>query len=390
MLVNFIRRDLIHSLLLGLLIFSFIIDSGDPIGIRKISLLVIFFISLRFFFDSTRLSFNLNVVLSFFCLLIISCYSSLVSVYFNISFSAVVVWIIPYLSFPLFCYIFSIVSYDVSSKSLVVAGWLFSFCIMIVFVLFLLFDDLVAAFFYNLDFPGWFYIRSDGYPQVYFQSTLALVVISIYSFFNGYKKSSFVFLIMLVLCLSRFGALTVILFLVASKIFGVARLARWTYWLFWILFVSFLPASMFIYLFLPSQIVYSESSELIRFGHLLSIFNQTDFNSFLIGSGPGSFFYSAGFDAFSNNIEVSQLEIFRKYGVVGYVLVNTAFLFIQKTLIRDKKFDAQISLVAFYFVSYSNPVLLTFVFSIFIGVFLTKEKLIKYQKSIEGAYAIQS
>lgn len=374
-----IRRDLVTSFILGLFIFSFIIDSGGPIGVRLISFMLMFFYCLplfctRFLFYFRYFKLNICLLIGFIVLLLLALYSLLVSTLNYIDFQSAITWLIPFISFPLFVFLFSTVDDSIANRSLVVSGWLFSLTISFTFILLLVFSDAVTIFFKSIDFPGWFYIRGDGYPQVYFQATLCLVVISVFSFLNGYKLSSIFFCLCLLLCLSRFGFFVVVLTIILSVYIKPRQLAIFSYWLFWFLFVIFIPLIIIIFLNSPGNIDYSTSSGLIRFGHLHSIYSQINEISFLVGSGPGSLFFSSGINNVTNNIEVSQLEVFRKYGLIGYIMVNSFFLFVQKTLINRHKYTAQIALVAFYIVSYSNPVLLTFMLSVFIGVFFAKNK----------------
>ena len=87
--------------------------------------------------------------------------------------------------------------------------------------------------------------------------------------------------------------------------------------------------------------------------------------------GPGSFFYSSGFNEFVDNIEVSQLELFRKYGLIGYSLFHLSLFCLSWNFLVKRNYPAQICFAAFYFVAFSNPVLVTFLFSIFVSVFLS-------------------
>jgi len=216
-------------------------------------------------------------------------------------------------------------------------------------------------------------LRGDGYPQVYFQSTLALVVISIYAFLKGYRKCSVFLLFSLLISLSRFGVLVVVLFLALYFLLGIRRLALFSFWSLIFLVITFIPTILFIYLLLPPDVDYQASSDTVRFGHVVSVFNGMQPIHYLFGMGPGSIFYSNGFGTFVDNIEVSQLELFRKYGILGYTIFHLSFISLSWYFLKAKRYSSQICMSAFYFVAYSNPILLTFLFSIFVGVFLSDE-----------------
>lgn len=115
----------------------------------------------------------------------------------------------------------------------------------------------------------------------------------------------------------------------------------------------------------------------IRFGHVISVIDTLLNDNMFLGMGPGSTFYSMGFGSETNNIEISQLEIIRKYGLVGYFIINLAYFFVIKYFYSVGKNKELICLMAFYFVSYSNPVLLTFNLSLFVGLFFSDSKKIK-------------
>ncbi|MDX7991999.1 hypothetical protein [Xenorhabdus littoralis] len=362
-------------LFLSLLVFTFIIDSGDPIGIRKLAIfIIIIIVLLRLLGTFHIIKINKNILISFISLSFVAIYSCFISLGNNIPFSSIIPWIIPCLTFPIFTFIFNQYSSYIVKVSFISAGWFFSICIISAFISLIIDDHYIKNFFGDMKFPGWFYIRSDGYPQVYFQSTLFLVVISIYSYINGFKKSAYFFLIMLIICLSRFGVFSVITVLLLNRIFGTYLLARLSYYFFMVTSILFIPLCFLLFLSLPKDIDFTLSSGLIRFGHLVSIFQIIDIRSIFLGMGPGSEFYSMGFNSINDNIEISQLEIFRKYGILGYILINISFFCLQKHFLKNKKFTEQICFVSFYLVSYSNPVLLTFTFSFFIGAFLSDRR----------------
>ena len=201
---------------LSFIIFSFLIDSGGPLGIRNVSCALLGLSCTSMFYRCNLLKFDTKLLFAYVLLLAVGVYSFTVSQINGIEVQNIIIWLVPFLFFPIFCYAFS--SYDKKTivLSVVTSGYLFSLSVISVFVCLSVFGDLATAFFYNMKFPGWFYIRADGYPQVYFQATLSLVVVCIYSYLNDYKKSAFLFASVLGLCLSRFGILTVFIFCLFS------------------------------------------------------------------------------------------------------------------------------------------------------------------------------
>lgn len=377
--------DKLCWLLLTFLFFSFFIDSGDPIGIRKLALLVIAFLFAKYVSDFSVTYFSRLVAWAYIFICMLGIYSTIWSCINGVIFSSTLPWLVPLLLMPVFCFILFQFKPAVVRLSFITAGYLFSTCVIIVFLCIYIYGDLVKAFFYSLDFPGWFYLRGDGYPQVYFQSTLAFVVLSLYSALMGYRVAAIVFFLSLALSLSRFGAFVVILFVALNYILGEIRFAKLSFFLMIFLSVASIPIMMVIYMFLPPDIDYQSSSETVRFGHVMSVFSAMRPIDYIFGMGPGSVFYSSGFNEVVDNIEVSQLELFRKYGVLGYALFHLACVCLSLNFLKQKNYIAQICFFAFYFVAFSNPILATFMFSIFISVFLSDCNKTKRQDQIARA-----
>ncbi len=360
----------VSILLLVFLMFSFLIDSGGPIGIRIFSLSILMFISLKYLYDFAFVRVSNEIIISYISIVFFSLYSVIWSCVNGIDFISTLPWVMPILFIPVFSYCFSQFNPEVVKNSFIYSGVCFSVSVFIVFGCLFVMGNVVTVFFNSINFPGWFYVREDGYPQVYFQATLAFVVLAIYAFFNGYKKCAMIFLFTLMLSLSRFGSLVVIVFFTLNIFLDVRRLSIYSFCFLVFSVVLFLPLIIFIYNFLPQDFNYNLDASTVRFGHIVSVFNSMKPINYILGMGPGSEFYSAGSASLTDNIEVSQLELFRKYGILGYGLFNFSFIYLSWFFLKVKSYSSQICMCAFYFVSYSNPVLLTFLFPMFVGVFL--------------------
>lgn len=350
--------------------FSFLIDSGGPIGIRVLSLSIFMLICFKYLYDFPFVRIPNEVIISYISIIFFSLYSVVWSCINGIDFFSTLHWVMPILFLPVFSYCFTQFNPEVVKKSFIYSGVCFSVCVFAVFGCLLVMGNVVTVFFDAINFPGWFYVREDGYPQVYFQATLAFVVLAIYAFFNDYKKCSMLFLFTLMLSLSRFGSLIVIIFFALNLFLDVRRLSTYSFCFLVLAVVLFLPLIIFIYNFLPQDFNYNIDASTVRLGHIVSVFNSMKPIDFILGMGPGSEFYSAGSASLTDNIEVSQLELFRKYGILGYGLFNFSFIYLSWFFLKVKNYSSQICMCAFYFVSYSNPVLLTFLFPMFVGVFL--------------------
>ena len=101
----------------------------------------------------------------------------------------------------------------------------------------------------------------------------------------------------------------------------------------------------------------------VRSGHFTSLIVEYEKKpiSLILGQGPGSTFYSQGINEITNNIEVSQLELLRKYGLITFFLFHIFYFY---PIITQIPGSLKISLLLFYVVTFSNPVLLS-IFSLF-------------------------
>lgn len=351
-------------------LFSFIIDSGGPIGIRMLSLgLAVAVGGLNFLLQRNR-KMDVYFLIFIFFLLIFSICGFISAAINGIELKVAYIWILPVVSVPVFYFFFLSFKTDDLVKGVVYTGWVFSFVILMTFFSLYFLGESSLTIIQHYDLPGWFYIRPDGYPQVYFQATLVLVLITIYSYFKNYKKSAFVFCFILLMCLSRFGFSTSMAFILLGMTGIVLYIRRYVTTIFILQSALFVIACLVMYLQVGMDYVMDGSGFQIRLGHLISIFDAMRFDNLMIGMGPGSEVYSIGFEKFTDNIEISQLELIRKYGFVGYFIYTLAFFFLLTSLVKKNKFPEIYALYGFYIASYSNPVLLSFSFSVFAGCFL--------------------
>lgn len=357
-------------------LYFIMLDSGGALGLRNVGFLFIFLLFLKsilFYEKKPTFFFQISVIS-----LLVALYCFAVSFFNDIEPEFIIDKIVVFFSIPVFLFAMSTLDSNVIKKVLIYSGLIFSLTMFLTFFLLWLMPVEVSLFFSELKIPGWFYLREDGYPQVYYQTTLSLVPIAIFAYLENYKKASYVMQLALLLCLSRFGFFVVILFILFRRFFAERVLSRAVIILF--VFIAFLfPLFCFIIYSnvdegqLRYSWLYGDSLG-IRLGHLYSIFNDFNIINFLFGSGAGSSFYSLGFHDYTDNIEVSQLEILRRYGIIGYIFINIVFFVIFLKLYNHEKNVSNICLFSFYLVAFSNPVLLTLSLSIFMGSFLNDKK----------------
>jgi hypothetical protein len=136
---------------------------------------------------------------------------------------------------------------------------------------------------------------------------------------------------------------------------------------FSILYISALVFISSLYFFNTSTDINVDGGVSVRNLHLSSIVTNINHKPsiMLFGSGPGSRFYTSGFEAFTDNIEISQLEILRKYGLLFFILIHLILLRTVTNLFRSNNIELVFAIFGYYIVSFSNPVLMSTPFILF-------------------------
>lgn len=368
----------IKVVIVALLSFVFFIDSGGGFGFRLFLLPLIALLSIYKFIEilnnyRANETFDFRIFVFYLSFLSFIIYALFISTVNNIEINVILTWILPILFF-----FFLFLALDNFIAKDVVHGYVLSgvlFCIVINIVFFTaLFLPLPQSKLFLEGFssiPGWFYLRSGGiwpnYPNIYFQATLGLVPVALLAYRFNYFRSFFFILFTLSICLSRFGVLILICYSVYNFFFKFEsfknknKFASHTFLYFNLLIgVSVLSALIATYILTGDYYIHSFDSLNIRVGHLISIFKEQDLNMFLFGSGAGSHFFSLGSQASIDNIEISQLEVLRKYGLSGFILLHLAFFNLNYYFIKNDCVDLSYIFIAYYLVCLSNPLLLTF------------------------------
>ena len=371
-------RALLPEVLATFCVFTTMLDSGGELGLRSIGLLLLVVLCWR----NPTVSFKSSMLIGWLAIVMLLLPSVLRSAFNGVELTNILVWIYPFLFFPLI-YIMARSS-RLSERIFVNAGLCFALVIVLLFIgritgderLMWLNDQLTA------NASGFFNQKQaffeDAMPVVYFQGTLSLVFVSILAIGRKRYFQYFVMLLALILAPSRFGV--TISILSAFVVFFVnlktakAQLAS-------VLFALFaLTAGVLI---LPNGFVeifnHESHGSRVRIGHVNSVEDVVDADPTiaLLGAGPGTSFYSSGFDEYTDNIEISQLELLRKYGAVFFAALMTFFLALIVVLWRIRRRHTACALIAQFIVATSNPVLLSSSFILFLSVALSETEDVK-------------
>lgn len=360
------------------------IDSGGGLGLRNLSFIVIFLFAGYGALTVYRI--NKLFILFYFTFLISIIPGILTSVADpKISINIIFGWIASFLLVPIF--FLYINGSKLNNRVFVISGTLFAILIILMFT-----GRLYGISYINNinDYlkdksPGFFgdkgFVSGDILPNVYFQGTLSLIICAVICLENKNYFSYVIILIALILAPSRFGFIVLILW--AIIVYLRNSLSR-------ILFIPiFLALGFLILNSLPFGaellgIFNGQSDGIdIRNGHIESIFNEFKMHPLTLftGEGPGSIFYTKGTGGYADNIELSQFEYLRKYGIISFIIFSAVYFW---PLLGRKKntFFIKGALVMYYIVSFSNPVL----YSIFAMLFLAYAYLKTFSSNLRQPY----
>lgn len=105
------------------------------------------------------------------------------------------------------------------------------------------------------------------------------------------------------------------------------------------------------------------SSSVAKDGHIVSYISLFSENPsyFLIGTGPGSYFYTEGFGKAVTNTEISYLELIRMFGIFFSILIVCIYMypfFLIRKIENFENLSLAISYLAYLFIAGTNPFLI--------------------------------
>lgn len=205
------------------------------------------------------------------------------------------------------------------------------------------------------------------FKNIYFQGTLNLVMPCVYFIFKN-KKLKFIFTFLaLVFSLSRFGVLVCLLAIFLKSLKKTTVPFYILLFAFTVLYFAFWGEESFL-----SRLFLQDEGMQIRIGHIRGISELFD-NPFifLFGQGPGTKYYSYGFRKYADSIEVSQADFLRKYGLLFSCVLTFLFCYLLKKIKTVRSKDSAplfFTLFCFYLVAFSNPVLLSLPYILFVSI----------------------
>ncbi|HCN84404.1 MAG TPA: hypothetical protein DIT07_12405 [Sphingobacteriaceae bacterium] len=252
------------------------------------------------------------------------------------------------------------------------------------FILFLLlvflrqsFGAGILLFFRN--FSGGFYYRPLGsiqyYPLIWFQASIFVMPLAIYSLFKkNFILFSFLCLVVF-LSLNRTGSFLIIFTYFISLIKNRKSIARYFLYFIFILPIAFIIGCLIISMMYSTNISV-DSGFAIRLGHVISVMEyMKSTGNFFLGMGADSLFVTIGRegDGIVRNQEISFLEVFRRFGIIGYFLFNFGLFVSLLHFYNRANWGAFYSLIAYIIFSFTNPSLISIIFVIFYAVIASTE-----------------
>jgi hypothetical protein len=355
----------------SLLFFCFIFDSGGRLGIRNLGFSVVGFLVLLVLreFVRNKIFVDRSFFLFYFISLIYLVISLVIAIINNTSFTRANTY-----NFSLY---FMIIAYLLAyEKYLTLNGYLVAikiFSIMVlVFFLGRIFNISYILMLFNMLVPyGGAEAMKNSMPTVYYQGTLAITPAAVIFARKGSIRWFLICLLALAVAPSRFGVFTsVFLFLIIYR--------RKLYIPFIIGMILLICLNIFninipvLYDFMDMFRRTSYGSS-VRFGHLKSIMELFNNNPmvFLLGQGPGTVFYTSGFNSYVDSVEISHFDFMRKYGIFYFIFLNIGLLLLIFQLYRNKTVESKYliyGLIAHYIVAISNPVLTSIPFIMLLSI----------------------
>ncbi len=219
--------------------------------------------------------------------------------------------------------------------------------------------------FYSTHELGFYGIRQFGGLQMFMlhhrASPFLLVPLSLFfaSFMAG-RRRDILWVILITLSIyftaSRALMLTAAITMFVLFIYKASWQAR---------FVSFLllvPSVVVgvAYLWLSTSIFsVTETSNSIKLGHLLSFYKMLDVPTLLWGNGSGSYFFTAGYERWVSQTEITWMDAIRFFGLPLSMLLVMTILFPTNNVSTKlwEQVSARIVILIYLVMSFSNPVL---------------------------------
>lgn len=355
LVVNYSDRAMdVRIIFKSFLLFLFILDTGGWIGIRPL-IILLWLININ---KININKFDLKIMSAWFSLIILSMPALYQTYLESVEFSSFASKYFPILLFPVFYFLLKINRYE--SNTFAMTGLFFSLFIIILYVGKYFGISQIEQLISYLDLipeAGFFSEKaaySDSlHPTVYFKGTLVLVIFACICIVEERLITLLCILGALFVAPSRFGVLILLLFYINNICTYLTPFIR-KYAAFTVTAITLFLCYVFV--INNDDIQYSLAARLLHVSSITDYFSKFPMK-FLFGFGPGTEFYSYGFERYTDDIEISQLELLRRYGVVFFFILHFFLINLLIIFRRNNMKSFFYGILGFYIAALSNPVL---------------------------------
>ena len=196
---------------------------------------------------------------------------------------------------------------------------------------------------------------------------------------SRYFFDSIIFMVALIASGTRANMLTGMLLFFIVSLFYIYYYKKQVF-IFATCSLLFIYAAFFVIFLL---LTVKEESTAVKGGHLISYMNLFDKNPLLyllIGGGPGSLFYTSGFDSIVPMTELTYLDLIKNYGFIQAIILIGIFCLPFIGIINSgflsnlEKFSLSFGWLGYLFIAGTNPLLIssTGFIAFAIAVYITK------------------
>ena len=345
--------------MLTAIFFAMIMDSGGELGLRLPALAALALLTVL---SVRRFSVSASETAAWLALAALLAPSVLIAVFGGVPARTIAIWTAPILAFPLV--LGTVRANRITTKPFIDGGLIFAVVVIVLFFGRLnQIEPIVAVHDYLAERSAGFFNEKTVYfdepiPVVYFQGVLTLVVCAVLAIGHKRYLAYATFCTALVVAPSRFGIFLAVVF---GMLVMLRRFHRRT--AFRILVVPVLALAVAGFLSLPDSFVeiFSSGGEgattrLLHVSSVLDVLSDSP-QVLLFGQGPGSVFFSKAVGELTDNIEISQLEALRKFGLPFVLSLTLLLVAVCVRLARQGEEGIALALAAHFIVALSNPVL---------------------------------
>lgn len=367
--MRFSKKSIINIFTIIFVNVAILDPSGIFINIKAPLFCVLIFLLFITYPISKKYIKNITTILTIF---IITVGTGLI-MKFNFDFSYTKQFLTTFLSLSLLLWYKQLKIYNY----LLVPSLILSTLTIFLYIVFVFYPDISKAYYVYIaelgDVPQVFIDEREflgiSFQTIFYTPIMINVVtlpICLYHYLSDKKKSNLILSIILTLGLFCAGNRACLLSLVLIYALIIAQ-TMWQYKKMRIILrFLFLICGIFFIVLLSNVILEKEESNVVKAGHIQSYITLLKENpcTFIIGSGAGSLFYSKGFHKMTALTEITYIEIFRTYGILGALYIMMFFLFPAYKLIRNKRYYHEyypqaVGLIMYILSSSMNPYLFT-------------------------------